>query len=482
MLYDQKKFNEMLRELIEKSDYTIYALSKQSGVNRTTIQKSLSGDRILSKEQLGAILPFLHLTPHEKNDLFKLHQIEQMGFTTYLRCEHIKNLAENINEEKNSEYSFHYNEKMHPNKLKLPYSCQKQYPILNLIYHLIGDISHTEKAPYVYLFCPFDDLFVSDILSLFQKDDYANLKITHVIPFVKGGKTNEVSAITNVKMLSFILPFIFNNCTDYIAYYYYEESLLSKMQIPFPYYLITNKHVLLISGDYQTALLLDAKMHDYYLKTFLNLCKESKNLIQHTSSSLALTNQCPGAHPQESYYSLNRQPCILLCIDSDIPERLIHDSCFQKQTIISNLVEQHYYLKRFKETLTAFSLDGLDKFCKDGEISGYPRELYRPFTPQERRTILEQILQFNSSKTNQFFIINDKHFHPSEKFSFYSNGIDAFFTYLEGNNCKICTIHETSITFAIKDFMEHAVEQHFFYSIQESNTMIYNAILRIPTD
>lgn len=479
MLYNQKKFNELLRELIEQSDFTIYALSKQSGVNRTTIQKTLSGDRILSADHLNALLPFLHLTPYEKSILCKLHQIEQMGISTYLRCDYIKSLAENIKAEKNSGYTFHFNDRMQPANLNLPYTCHKQYPILNLIYHLVWDISHTQKEPYVYLFCPFDNAFVTDTLSLFQKSEFSNLKITHLIPFVKGGKSNEDSAINNIKMLSFILPFVFHNCTDYIAYYYYEETMLSKMQVPFPYYLITNSHVLLISSDYQTAVLLDLKMHDYYQEIFLNLNKQAKTLFQHTSSSFSIPNFYPTVQPQESYYSVGGQPCILLCIDDDMPEKIIYDSCFQKKAIVSSLVEQHHYLKRFKETLTAFSIQGLSKFCKSGEVTGYPREFCRPFTPQERRVILEQILQFNAHGAKQFFIINDKYFHPCEEFSFYSNGMEAFFTYTRGTNCKICTIHETSIAYAIKEFMEHAVEQHCFYSLEESNSIIYNALSQI---
>lgn len=482
MIYSQKKFNELLRELIEQSDFTIYALSKQSGVNRTTIQKALSGDRILSIEQLNALVPFLHLTLYEKETLYKVHQIEQMGISTYLRCEAIKNLAENIQIETKSEYTYHFDENIHPSKLKLPYSCQKPYPILNLIYHLVGDISHTQEMPYVYLFCPFDHVFVSDVLAIFQKREFSNLKITHVIPFVKGGKTNEFSSFSNVEMLSFLLPFIFHNYTDYCAYYYYEESLLSKVQIPFPYYLITNNHVLLISGDYDTALLLDAKMHDYYQKSFLTLIQESKTLLQHTSSSFTLPQVYPATSPQENYYFLDYQPCILLCMDKELPERIIYDSCFQKKVFVSNLVEQHFYLKRFKETLTAFSKQGLSKFCQEGEIIGYPREVCRPFTPQERRIILEEILQLNNQGTKQFLVIDEHHFHPCEEFSFFSNGLEAFFSFSDGTTKKICTIRETTITLAIKEFMEHAVEQHFFYSLKESNMIIYNAILQIPKE
>lgn len=421
MTYSQKKFHEILRDMIDKSGFTIYALSKQSGVNRTTIQKSLSGDRILSEEQLKTLIPFLQLTPYEMDVLWKSHQIEQIGFSTYLRCKFIKNLAENIHWVDRHNYTFSFQKNLRPDALRLPYSCEKQYPILSLIYHLIWDIAETEE-PYVYLFSPFDTTFVTDLLSLCQEDAFKHIQITHLIPFVKG-------SLHNAEMLSYILPFIFEEPANYVANYYYEESLLSKTQVPFPYYLVTNHYVLLLSGDYETAVLLDSNMQHYYQKTFLTLFKQSSSLLQHTHSSSAWLHTGSFSEQHESYYGLNCQSYISECMDENT----------------------------IKESISIFTCQELMNFGLDG-------------------TIFEQMLQMNELGNRQFLLVNEEMFHPCEGFSFYSNGTETIFMFTEDNDYKICTLHETSITFAIQDFMEHGVELHFLHNTQESNLRLLDAI------
>lgn len=67
-----KPLSELLKHYIEKSNYTIYSLSYASKVNRTTLQKALTGERPISAENLNKILPFLNLTFAEKKSLIKL--------------------------------------------------------------------------------------------------------------------------------------------------------------------------------------------------------------------------------------------------------------------------------------------------------------------------------------------------------------------------------------------------------------------------
>ena len=41
---------ELLKHYIESDGYTVYSISQQSGINRTTLQKVLSKQRKISKE------------------------------------------------------------------------------------------------------------------------------------------------------------------------------------------------------------------------------------------------------------------------------------------------------------------------------------------------------------------------------------------------------------------------------------------------
>lgn len=54
-----KQLNELLKEFVEKSNYTVYSLSFISKVNRTTLQRAINGERSISKENLDKIIPYL---------------------------------------------------------------------------------------------------------------------------------------------------------------------------------------------------------------------------------------------------------------------------------------------------------------------------------------------------------------------------------------------------------------------------------------
>lgn len=57
---------ELLKKYIETNGYTIYSISKQSGINRTTLQKILSGQRKITKDIYDRLLPYFALSPIDK--------------------------------------------------------------------------------------------------------------------------------------------------------------------------------------------------------------------------------------------------------------------------------------------------------------------------------------------------------------------------------------------------------------------------------
>ena len=89
-----KPLHTLLKEYIAKSNYTIYQLAMDSGINRTTLQKALSGERPISQENLSKILPFLGLSVPEKRELDQAFLISQIGEITYQKHMHLKDLIE----------------------------------------------------------------------------------------------------------------------------------------------------------------------------------------------------------------------------------------------------------------------------------------------------------------------------------------------------------------------------------------------------
>lgn len=88
--------NELLQIYIKQSGYTVYSIAYNSKINRTTLQKALSGERPLSRANLDKLIPFLKLTPEEHKILEKAYTMSSLGEATYKKHYFIKELVENI--------------------------------------------------------------------------------------------------------------------------------------------------------------------------------------------------------------------------------------------------------------------------------------------------------------------------------------------------------------------------------------------------
>ena len=105
-----KPLHTLLKEYIAKSNYTIYQLAMDSGINRTTLQKALSGERPISQENLSKILPFLGLSVPEKRELDQAFLISQIGEITYQKHMHLKDLIITTNMSCDRNLLYHHND------------------------------------------------------------------------------------------------------------------------------------------------------------------------------------------------------------------------------------------------------------------------------------------------------------------------------------------------------------------------------------
>lgn len=96
-------FSEKLHEYISRADMKIAALSKYSGVDRSFIQKMLSGQRVPSDiSTINRLADALMLTPLERRSLLEAHAISRMGEEVYHRRTTVKRLLEDADS-----YYFH---------------------------------------------------------------------------------------------------------------------------------------------------------------------------------------------------------------------------------------------------------------------------------------------------------------------------------------------------------------------------------------
>lgn len=72
-------FGDLLRKLIEQSGNSISAAARGAEIERTTLQKALSGERTLPYPAMKKLAAYLRLTPHEQKIFCEYYDMQIQG-------------------------------------------------------------------------------------------------------------------------------------------------------------------------------------------------------------------------------------------------------------------------------------------------------------------------------------------------------------------------------------------------------------------
>jgi transcriptional regulator with XRE-family HTH domain len=75
---------------------TIYQLAKSANLDRTTIQRSISGERLPNINFVEKLCDYLYVSPLERKELTELYSISKIGEKIYFRRKYVKVLLEQI--------------------------------------------------------------------------------------------------------------------------------------------------------------------------------------------------------------------------------------------------------------------------------------------------------------------------------------------------------------------------------------------------
>jgi DNA-binding XRE family transcriptional regulator len=95
------ELSEILSEYIAKSGYNIYQLSKEASLDRTTLQKTVKGQRLPSLEFIRKICSYIKINCKQEEEIYHLYQIEKVGRSVVEMRDEISGLLENIEIERN---------------------------------------------------------------------------------------------------------------------------------------------------------------------------------------------------------------------------------------------------------------------------------------------------------------------------------------------------------------------------------------------
>lgn len=477
-----KPLHTLLKEYIAKSNYTIYQLAMDSGINRTTLQKALSGERPISQENLSKILPFLGLSVPEKRELDQAFLISQIGEITYQKHMHLKDLIEGINLPASDLPTPDRSTAVLPG-LQLQQTCPVTgiYSIITTICNLLAAETADDSTAYLYTVSDFHNQFFSSLYMQLQVTNLSRLQIRHIITFSKVSGNHDEASLLNLRTLSTLFPFAMSAPRDCELYYCYEEIAARKLAaIPYPYYLMLPQNVVLLSGDCQNALFLPRESISYYQQHFDGMLQSSMPLLDDIDTASFLSTCISLSSSARYIYTLETQPCIATFLDEDMIARCINSELDPSQIrlLSQTLLEHCNNLQHTPDFLSIFSRKGYDDFVENGIIYQIPSAYYHPLSIEDRILLLQRLISANQSGQKRFILARGEAFRPQMEFFIYDGAI-LFTRTPDNGSAQICIMKEPHIIQIFKDFLLHTSYYKLIYTVEETTELFRKRITQL---
>lgn len=382
-------FNDYLRQLIKQRNISISKLARMTQIERTSLQKSLSGgSRILPYDSLKKITSFLQITLSEQKKLYQY-------YNELFEREDVRESREIINDMfmelaqmdfarkafKQQEAQISLKEYIRKQSVFIGKSNIK--PLIRIVF--LEEMK--KKNASIKLTVPLTEEFLGDELLYIYLYEKLNMEINHIIVFDTSNDINQINC-HNLKNFKQVLSISLASKRRYHPYYYYENAIEAQYMNPFPYYIVTQDCVICLSKNCNQAMILHSEDQVmFYNKHFEMLLKECSSLIHYTENPIEVLDTYDKCTDDNGFYMAMSQPCFGCFYTKEVIDQFV-----KKDLPFYNQLKEIAY-KRFKKLCevpqfyTFFTEEGFKRFIRTGQLDDFPEELVKVF-PREMRTYL----------------------------------------------------------------------------------------------
>lgn len=470
------KFSEKCKKLLVANGSNVYRLSQSASLERTSLQRMVTGKRLPNQEFVTAFCRALRIPLSEENELMELYKMESMGETAYKNQKIILHLFKHLADLEKTDYQPPCSLTDHEELVLLSNVANHSYDTELLLQFILKKAFLENENRPVYTNLPGTCTLLTHYLHLLAPQYKKRLVLKQLIHF----HISDASTYENLETLNQILPLYFSNKFDYEPYYYY--SMLSSNEqsgLLFPYYIITTDYVLQLSGDLQKGILhSDQSIIQQYTNEFLNKLSRATLLIRHTDS-LREANQLYtslAAFPQiNELYSLGGlcQTELFSPADfADMAQKYAGEymDLFDEYMGFVKLLchaEQHIFTP----------YNSIKTFCTTGQCCGTLSVLFPPFDPEKRIDGLKHFA--DSLKSTDISVLSERFLFPNSiVMELYDHQLLNIIHVGNDRKISFIAIDESSICEAFESFF-HSLNASEYYCGTETQEQMISKEIRL---
>jgi transcriptional regulator with XRE-family HTH domain len=455
--------SQKIEEYIIESGETVQSLAEMGNINRTTLQRVKSGERLPTRAFFKKLTRVLRLSPAEEAELETLLAIAQVGDGTYANRQKIIELIETISEL--TEYQIPFSKELRhqenpDNSAAATPTLQivtgaKQ--VLNLIERNIDRELFEAAEPAVKLAIPYGFQAVYDYLFQQLMGNKKTLNLQDVLSLRR-----EAGVATADPMLGALKHLIALTLLDNVNYQSHCWVSQTDKAIPgpeisamFPYFILTSSAVITISGDLTQAVVYqDPAFLHLYSDCFAEMLATTQPFILESNDLFKVFDLDRNFKVEVIVEPL---PCFAYYTDRAMLEAKLNKD-FPYYELLLEAVDRYYnYFRQVSRgMLNVFSLKNLRQFMDDGSLV-YPEEIYHLLTPIERLTALKQIRDDLLYDRRVLFALDDDNLFLNQAVEFIYESTDCLRLILHYRIAgrvvyKTIELREPGIIAAFKEF------------------------------
>lgn len=479
---------DLLREHIEKNGYTIYSFANRSKINRTTLQKTLSGDRTLTSEVLQQIINTLPITPHEYKELQTSFLIYSIGESRYRDRMFIKDFLE-----------WHSSYLSYSSLIETGIAAQfsKHHPLLEtdsrllagrmtliqLLYVLLANAS--SDTPELCTYSVFNHEFFSEISNMIPHLTNKKVQLKHLFAVDKTTESKD-GVFHNLKLLTNLIPYILQNfSTASTRYYYGNVEKYDPDGILFPFFIVVENAVILTTASFETSIYLTAEdIVLFYTKQFRQMYEVSLPFSKNISPSTNfLSYVVENFKPSDMTYCIEYQPCLLLLLDEDMAPRLLNPELEYRDIIISQLSLRQKHMSQ-QQGMFYFTRAGLDYFARNGIFQEVAPYCDSPISVKDRIRLLTKMIEQNQQGLHKYIMLNERELNPNPNFTLSIEDPNTIMIQIkhENGNTRFCEFHKNTLFQAFLDFFTSMDVHRFSLTIEETDIYLRQLIKELQAE
>ena len=474
------KFSDKCKELLAENGTNVYRFSSTSSLERTALQRMITGKRLPNIEFVKTFCHSLRLSKTEEDEVLELYKIEAMGEPAYRNEQSILHLLKTLKELEKNNYQNTIGF-IDFNNIELLSNVSTQASDTELMMNLVltKEFSQNTNGE-IYTNLPGTYASFIQHLEWLYRQHKKKILVKHLIQFqMNASLSNE-----NLDIMNHVFPLFLSDTLNYQVFYYYSRLIKSdQVHLILPYYIITTQYVLLLSADFSTSILLSKpEIIEQYASEFKRICDLARPLFHRTSSLTdtwnsfisnisSNTSEINYLHLQPCYVDIVGQKTFLDQSKLFIPDYMeIANKFIDSIKMKSNYTNHVFFTKR-----------GLDMFCKTGQYYGQVGTFFPPLNVQQR---IEALTQYQNQKTfHNDIMLKDSFLSLPENLYFELQGTHILQIIRIDNIRKIdfITVEESSICEAFYQFLHSLPASKYVYSSEDMSKIISQAIHKLTS-